>query len=114
VRRDVHPAVAGPAGQVLHRAADVEVDAEVDDVDGHGAGGLVAVDHDESAYGVGLLDQRPHVDERRGAEQHVRALDEGGALVDGVDHALDVEVMPSSSPARRRPHRRGGRSATRC
>ncbi len=55
---DIQPAVSGPTAEPLDRATNGEVDSERDNVKGHDARGLVAVEHDARTDGVGASDDR--------------------------------------------------------
>ena len=99
---DVHPAVARPAGQVLHRAPEVDVDAQSPArrparCRRPGSRRSTASAPTSCALSIsGCTSLRV-----RGAEQHVRALDDQGALVDGVEHGLrsSSRSMPGTTTA---------------
>ena len=86
----VQPAVAGPAAEPLHRAADREVDAERRDVDRNDPRRLVAVEDHVRTDLVRSLHDRLDVLDLRLLEEDVADRDEQRALVDPLDDLLVV------------------------
>jgi hypothetical protein len=100
VRADVEPACSRAAAEPLDAPADREVDVERGHVERHGADRLVGVEHDVCADLVRPLDDRLHVLDAPGLEDHVADRDEQRPLVDRRDDRLLVPADDDLRTAR--------------